>query len=263
MLIRATLAAALLGLLAAGSAEAVQSKPVDCELAVDGKTYIKGRCDYFPAEGGSFQISGGGYFAQLDVTGKDVGEANWNESPGSTHAQSYLGTVKRKGACWSNTRTKICARALSDAETKAALAKQADGMMLYPDFAPTACIGVEGPLADGATPVLHTCNVPPDLMFDAAADGTLSINKHPELCIDVEAPGMSKPPQLVLLACQPNSPKWRWTGKGTDSGIVKSSDGQCWAIPQTTIDRNESFPWVINLQPCAKADAVKLNLSKD
>ncbi|MBW8637685.1 hypothetical protein K1W69_10850 [Hoeflea sp. WL0058] len=247
------------------SAVAGTSRPVDCELTVDGTTWIEGRCQYFPSTDGSFQIGNDDYFAQVDVTGRDVAEANWNGMRGATHAQSRIGAVRREGACWVRPGVRICAWALPEAETRAALAAQPDGMMLWPSFAPAACIGVEGPLEEGATPVLHNCRIPADLIFAAAADGTLSIDRHPGLCIDLEAPGMSKPPQLVLSVCRPDSTRWRQVPSADGSGPVVSDDGRCWTFPQMKTDPTARFPWVVAVASCTQdaAEAGTLNLSRD
>ncbi|MBI1218969.1 MAG: hypothetical protein GC186_10515 [Rhodobacteraceae bacterium] len=238
--------------------------PADCELTVRGRTYINGRCTYHPGDGGSFQIDGGDYFAQLDVTSRGQGEAHWNGTPGSTHAQDYLGPVTRQGACWTGPGVRICARALSVAATAAAVAAQPNGMMMNPDFAPNTCVGVEGELTDGATPVLHNCQIPGDLIFLTTPDGTLSIDKHPELCIDLEAPGMMKPAQLVLTTCSSATQRWHWLGQSPNGGMVRSDNGTCWTIPQLDTDPNFPFPWVINVAPCTTAaGGVSFSLSRD
>jgi hypothetical protein len=113
-----------------------------CLFQVDGRTLISGPCSY-TIEGrsnvtprpGDFEINGPrqvyadvdyprpeiysehistDYFVQVDhelLDGGSVGpgwEAHWNEDKAATHAQSQLGPVTRKGACYSNARTRIC-----------------------------------------------------------------------------------------------------------------------------------------------------------
>ncbi len=245
--------------LLAAPAWAGTSRPVDCELTVDGTTYIDGVCQFDADPDGSFRISGDEHFVYVNVTGKGVADASWNADPQSTHAQDPLGTLRRSGACWVGRRARVCARALSAQQTAAIMAQQPDGLMLYPESASQACIGVEGPLEEGATPVLHNCKVPADLIFVAAPDGTLSIDKHPDLCIDLEAPGMMKPAQLVLMQCGPGTNSWRWEGQGLDSGIIRSSDGLCFQIPD---DPDAPFPYVIGAPSCSQA-STKFFMSKD
>lgn len=113
-----------------------------CLLVVDGRTLISGPCSYTIAthsdiatQPGDFEFSGPrqvysgidypepetysenistDYFVQVDHALLDDGsigtgwEAHWNEDKGATHAQSQLGPVTRKGACYSNARTRIC-----------------------------------------------------------------------------------------------------------------------------------------------------------
>ena len=97
-----------------------------CLLQVDGKDYISGRCSYNVQAGGSFMIEGPkqdfaalnsgkpfaemvgkDYFAQLDVRGAEA-DGYWNEDIRSLHAQTPLGVLKRKGACWLNAKARIC-----------------------------------------------------------------------------------------------------------------------------------------------------------
>lgn len=83
-----------------------------CKLVVKGQSYIDGPCFYSLDDEGSFSIydtpeGTGGYFATLVRDGAS-GVGYWNGSKGSTHAQDDLGTMSRKGACWSNGDHQIC-----------------------------------------------------------------------------------------------------------------------------------------------------------
>ncbi len=95
--------------------------PAKCVLQVDGKTYLNGRCNVDAEDDGSFSVGTGPsqgagaaspYFAYVNILADDrtSAEAWWNETPGSTHAHSSLGTVKLADdkSCWTNERTKIC-----------------------------------------------------------------------------------------------------------------------------------------------------------
>lgn len=106
-----------------------------CRLDVRGRTYISGRCAYSISKGGAFEFHGPNqvfsgvdyrrpdifadeistdYFVQVDRELPDGGktgpgwEASWNEDKHATHAQSYLGKVKKKGACYVNADVRIC-----------------------------------------------------------------------------------------------------------------------------------------------------------
>lgn len=103
----------VLAMLIASSAQNVE--PQRCLLAVDGRTLVRGQCDVFPMGGGSFTLNTGmaghpvGHFAVVTVSGPDRADASWNAHAGDLHAWDSLGPVSRKGACWINTRTRICA----------------------------------------------------------------------------------------------------------------------------------------------------------
>lgn len=107
-----------------------------CLLEVDGKQLISGPCTYTIWEGGSFQFNGS-YQVHVGIDYPDINchpceistdhfvyvqnypddvdpdsgtswYAHWNGDKRATHAQAYLGPVTKKGACYSNARTKIC-----------------------------------------------------------------------------------------------------------------------------------------------------------
>ena len=105
-----------LTLVAAGVlASTPHSEPRRCLLVVDGKTLVRGDCMVFPMGGGSFTLNTArpgkrvGHFAVVDVTGRDVGTASWNAQAGDLHAWDPLGRVVRNGACWTNSRARVCA----------------------------------------------------------------------------------------------------------------------------------------------------------
>ena len=241
-----------------------ESKVVDCELTVRGKTYIKGACQFDSSSGGNFKILGdNNYFAQVDITSAGVAQGSWNEDPNSTHAHTPLGTLKREGACWVSAQAKVCARALSPAAEKAALARQPGGEGLFPEVASQSCLGVEGELKAGARLVLHNCRIPTDLIFVKRKDGTLGVSKRDDLCLDLESSGGSKPPRLVVQTCQPASLRWTTKATGVEAAPVQSSAGTCLSIPQ--LDSPDArFPFAVNVSPCAAADsrAVRFILSK-
>lgn len=86
------------------------AKPAICKLTIDGRTYIKGACEFTSlGADGSFLIQKGDYFAQVNVDGRGTGEAWWNEEPGASHAHTPLGRLTRNDACWVNRRVIVCA----------------------------------------------------------------------------------------------------------------------------------------------------------
>ena len=230
------------------------SRPADCELTVRGRTYIKGVCQFTPISGGSFQISGDDYFAYVTLLSPGVAEASWNENPASTHAHAPLGRVTRNGSCWVGMGARICARGLPLAAERAAVAAQPDGQALFPETALHACLGVEGALGAGASLVLHNCRVPSDLIFLRRADGSLGVSGRPDLCLGLESPGMSRPPQLVLEPCQPASPRWTTRATATEAAPVQSSAGMCLTVPQLEVP-DARFPFPVNVTPCGAVES--------
>ena len=236
--------------------------PADCELTVNGSTYIKGVCQFNSETDGSFQITGKDYFAYVNVVSPGVAEASWNADPASTHAHTPLGEVRQSGGCWTGKGVKICARGLSPAAEKAAIASQPDGLALFPEMALQACIRVEGALVPGANPVLHNCQIPSDLIFVRRPDGSLGVAKQPDLCFGLEAPGMSRPPLLILEKCQPGSPRWTTAATSTDAAPVHSAAGLCLSIPQMAVP-DARFPFAVQVLPCTeKSRVVRFVLSK-
>ncbi len=238
------------------------TRPVDCELTVKGRTYIKGVCQFSATADGSFQIFGKDYFAYVNVVSSGVAEASWNADPASTHAQTPLGEVRQSGGCWTGKAAKICARALSPAAEKAAIASQPNGLALFPEVALQSCLGVEGPLEPGANLVLHNCRIPSDLIFVRHQDGNLGVAKRPDLCVGLEAPGMSRPPRLILEKCQSGSPRWTTVATSTVAAPVQSAAGLCLSIPQMDVP-DARFPFSVHAAPCTdESRAIRFILSK-
>ena len=238
------------------------TRPVDCELTVQGRTYIKGVCQFSAAADGSFQIFGKDYFAYVNVVSPGVADASWNADPASTHAQAPLGEVRQSGGCWAGKAVKICARALSPAAEKAAIESQPNGLALFPEAALQACIGVDGPLKPEANLVLRNCQIPSDLIFVRRQDGSLGVAKQPDLCFGLEAPGMSRPPRLILEKCQSDSPRWTTGATSTVAAPVQSTAGLCLSIPQMAVP-DARFPFAVQAAPCTdKSRAVLFILSK-
>lgn len=87
----------------------------DCLIQVRGKTYVQGPCPIY-MNGSTVIVGSDGerraspYFAYIDANPDGSADGRWNETPGSTHAQTGLGTLKRDGFCWLNATAKICAK---------------------------------------------------------------------------------------------------------------------------------------------------------
>ncbi len=231
----------------------IRERPVDCELIVDGKTYIDGVCQESSMATGSagFIISGEKYFAYLSINDDGTGSASWNGKPEATHAQIPLGEMRRDGDCWVGKRARLCSRDLSPEQEKALIAQQANGGILYPDHPGTAaiCVRATGELEEGANLVLDRCSIPRDRIFRRAANGALSIDGHPELCLDLEAPGMMKPPVPVLLECGAGAKSWTHKPVDGGSGPIRSPGGLCATVPAFA-DRDTPFPADIAMRPC-------------
>ena len=96
-------------------AMAQRSVQASCRLAVDGRTYLDGRCPVYVEPDGSFTLNTAqphrsvGWFAFVSLDRGGGATASWNGEKGVDHADAPLGAVRRKGACWVNQRTQICA----------------------------------------------------------------------------------------------------------------------------------------------------------
>ncbi|PJG54653.1 hypothetical protein CVM73_13395 [Bradyrhizobium forestalis] len=86
-----------------------------CLVVVKGRTYLKGMCEIDVQAGGSFTVgvsdqARSKHFAYVALdaeTGKARGF--WNGAAAEDRAHEGLGELKRRGACWSNARARICA----------------------------------------------------------------------------------------------------------------------------------------------------------
>lgn len=86
-----------------------------CLIEVEGRTYVKGPCLTHADDDGSLSVGtdgeriGSPYFALVEIAQDGTAKGFWSATPGSTHAQSPLGTMRRSGSCWENPVAKICA----------------------------------------------------------------------------------------------------------------------------------------------------------
>lgn len=242
--------AGLFALSVAGPAVAAP-RPADCTLVVNGKTYIRGGCDFDADKDGSFRISGGDYFAYVNVTGNNRAEASWNADPASTHAQAPLGELTRKGACWVGRGVEICARNLSPEKLAAAQASRPGGEMITPDLpgASSSCVGARDQRWEaGVDLVLRNCKLPADKVF-IRADGALTLDQHPGLCIDAQSAPNGGAAKLVLEACDRTAARWQSKAASTDSAAIRSAEGLCWKVDAPK-DENAPFPFAMLAAPC-------------
>jgi hypothetical protein len=109
-----------------------------CVITIKGKTWVSGPCKYEDLGDGSFMLSDPkmvigcdvnndnkrdasddcavaeekmfkkGVFVYVNIIEPGKADGSWNEGQ-YLHAQTNLGTLTRKGACWSNKTAKICA----------------------------------------------------------------------------------------------------------------------------------------------------------
>ncbi|WP_145960914.1 hypothetical protein [Sphingosinithalassobacter portus] len=233
-------------------------RPVNCELVVDGRTYIKDTCLFTPMRGdGSFQITKDGYAVQVDVAGNGSGSAYWNAEPAASHVSDPLGSVTRRGGCWTNARARICATALSPQEQARASAAMPAGKKLYPDLpgASSSCLRAANGLRVGSEIVLDNCRVPDDLIFVRKSNGEIGIDRHPELCLDVESPGMMKPPVMILGRCGSGGTKWTISASATRAAPIRSSDNRCATLP-LMLDPSAPFPWSLSVASCDSGEEI-------
>ena len=225
---------------------------------VEDKTYIDGECEFTPMGNGDFQISGEGYFAQVDVESKGKAKGFWNGSRGASHAQGPLGSLQQKGGCWVGAEAKICAKNLSDKDNTQHAAARPDGMMLYPDVAgaSSSCLSLQGGAKVGSKVVLHSCEVPADLVFVKKAGGELGIYGHPDLCL-----GYGR--NLAVAKCNQYGAIWETQASSTKSAVLSTSDGGCIAIPKLD-ETNARFPFSVDQIDCAEESrTVKFFMSKN
>ena len=243
-------------------------RPASCTLIVKGKTYIEGECQFEADPDGSFRVTGKDYFAYVNmIPGTKTAEASWNADPKATHAHAPLGVLTRKGACWENATTKICARALTGAKAAAAVAAQPKGEMIYPDYpgASQSCVIARGgKWVEGAPLVLDRCPGGPGANRFMRAGEAITIDKADGLCVGIARGGPK--PVAALQKCGDPGTKWSsaYKDKDMEAGVVRSSDNECWSIPKLA-DDNAKVPFEVLVASCdPKADKqLKFNFSKD
>ena len=87
-----------------------------CYLEVHKTVYINQKCNIDLFDDGGFSIGTADeshtplkYFAYVYPDSKNKADGYWNKEKGSGHAHAPLGVLTRNGACWSNSKSKVCA----------------------------------------------------------------------------------------------------------------------------------------------------------
>ena len=95
------------------------ARPSDCLFEVDGQKIMNGPCQFVSRPGGSFRIftlrgSGLEYVAEVNRIGSAQAVGSWNGQQGEPIPGSSLGVLMPSGACWTNTRVRVCAWRLGE-----------------------------------------------------------------------------------------------------------------------------------------------------
>ncbi len=249
----ATMAIAVSCSLIAGAASA-ELGPALCKLVVKGKTYIDGECQFSADPDGSFQITGKYYFAYVFVKG-NAAAASWNADPKSSHAGTELGKLTRKGACWVNATTEICARALPPAELAAALAAHPKGERIWPELpgASYTCVMARNETWTDGAPLVLAGTCPGDYSANrfVRAGGEIRIDQAPGLCVGVLRG--SRGAIVVLQKCDQAGAKWRSSATEAEPATIRSDTGECWTIP--AVDQENAMPAAVEASRCDDKNA--------
>lgn len=232
------------------------TRPVDCTLIVDGKTYINGVCEFVASDrAGSFSIYGDKYWASVQVEdGK--GDAHWNEAPYATHAQTPLGEVRRTGGCWEGAKVRICALALDPGRREAIMGRRPKGVRMSPEHADYLCVSApDYRFVDGAALMMDRCDFfwgTRQQVF-SLSDHKVSLSSNPELCIDAQASADSNNARLVIDDCARVAIRWTYD---EDKKVIRSSDGLCWDFRYLDRTKQDDWPHMMIVHPCEQ-DAEK------
>ncbi|WP_315806914.1 MULTISPECIES: ricin-type beta-trefoil lectin domain protein [unclassified Bradyrhizobium] len=235
------------------------TQPIDCKLVVDGKSYVDGICEFARDDkAGSFSIYGAEYWAMVNVeNGKGV--AFWNEAPGATHAQAPLGEVTKKGGCWENQRTRICALAIEPSRRAKVLAERPNGLRITPTWGDYLCLSApDYQFIRGARLVMSGCDFFWGIrqrMFRLTGD-RISIEGKPELCIDARAPQGAADAMLVLDDCSQVTVQWAYDAQ---SHLIRSDNHLCWDI--RVRDKHMNAGWSADIV-AGSCDAVNSETSQ-
>lgn len=95
-----------------GSATPAAARPAHCVITMNGYTYMNGTCNFVSGRGGSFQISNGNYFAEVNPLGDGTALGYIGEDRAGPRVMSEMGQLARDGACWTNDYASVCAWSL-------------------------------------------------------------------------------------------------------------------------------------------------------
>jgi hypothetical protein len=100
--------------LAAGAIGAPATAAPTCLLEVDSKRYLDGLCTVTEDGSGSWlivrdRLSGQAATVKVNPILSGRGDAVWAGPSGDGRLSEALGSVRREGSCWVNTRARICA----------------------------------------------------------------------------------------------------------------------------------------------------------
>lgn len=101
----------------ATASAAPQSGERQCRFEVDGKRLVDGPCQVFAMGDGGYTLNtwsagkpANSHFAVVSVRADGKADASWNADPDDDKAMDPLGVVTLQDGCWTNARTRICAR---------------------------------------------------------------------------------------------------------------------------------------------------------
>jgi Ricin-type beta-trefoil lectin domain len=226
------------------------TRPVDCTLIVDGKSYIGGVCEFVRGDkNGSFSIYGDKYWATVNIeNGK--GDAYWNGVPYATHAQAQLGEVHQVGGCWEGPKVRICALAIDQGRRDGIMASRPKGLRFSPETWDSVCVSAtDYRFVQGAALVMDRCDHFWGLrqrVFQLSKDKVLFEGK-PELCIDAKSLAGVKGARLVIDDCA--SVAIRWTYE-RDRKVIRSNNNLCWDIPYPDSGKKNDSPSAMIAHPC-------------
>lgn len=239
-----------------GPASAADTRPGDCTLTVDGKSYISGPCEFSPPDkNGSFLIYGERHWAWVFVE-RGKAEASWNGVEDPDNGHSALGNVRRVGGCWEGAKVKICARDIDKTQAKAILAARPKGLMISPDPAENLCASAAGyKFEPGAALVMERCDHFLGLrqrVFKRTGN-KISFEGKPGLCVDARPSADAKEMRLVLDDCAHVAVRWSYDMEKT---MIRSGNNLCWDVILTDDRKDGDTPSPMIARPCAQ-DAEK------
>jgi hypothetical protein len=227
------------------------SRPADCTLTVNGKSYIGGLCELTSDDSGSFSIYGDRYWAMVNVeNGK--GEASFNAAPYAPQAETELGKVHQVGGCWEGPKVRICALAMNQSHRDAMVATRPKGLSISPAYEGYLCVSVPGYRYEpGAVLVMDRCDQFVGLRQRVfhLSEGKISFEGNPGLCIDARSVTGVKELKLVLDDCARVAIHWTFN---KDANEIRSNTNLCWDIVFGPGQKKKADDWTSAMfaHPC-------------